>query len=212
VTTKKKPYRKYDKAKHAALSEDVGASPIMSQPDRGTQNAFKAPASSAGPEELGQQLTELVATLAQYDKLKQSPSQQNDAPQQATAQQAPAPQGAEQAPAKPSLQFSSFLYQSVGNLMTEANWSNNNDTPQNSPVTTDNSAPSTDTQADTGTDLVTVKKAATQQIKQILDTLKQMGSDAKQQLDQLCSKHCGTQANRVITVLTQAAQKLGVQL
>jgi hypothetical protein len=237
VKTKARPYRKYDKNKRAKLSEvdndievidseeeastcrdcsgsgegqyegtrcrscngsgvdrrvaeDVNASPAMSQPNRGMQDSFKSPQQT--PDDLGGQLTELVKLLNQYDKLK-------------TATVSEPQQNSQQPSIKPSLQFSSLLHRATGALLAEAKWGASNQAPKTDTAQDSNN----DAQPD---DLAATKKASNQQIKKILDAAKQLGPDAQQQLSQLCQKHCGTQANRVLTVLNNAAKQLNIQL
>jgi hypothetical protein len=164
----------------------------------------------SGDEELGQLLKELVAQLAKYDQLKNS----NDSPQKDDSQQNDT---------SSPLQFSSYLYSIMGTSLSEEKWQFNERPPQEGPGgpasvsdVGDNTdiapiEPDSETEFEAG-DLQSVKKEASSTIKQILDNLEQLGPDTSQQLDQLCAKHCGDKADRVVSVLTKAAQKVGIQL
>ena len=57
-----------------------------------------------------------------------------------------------------------------------------------------------------------VKQAASHHIRAILNIAKQFGQNAEQQLAQQVAKHCGNKSRRVMSVLQQAAGKMGVQL
>ena len=185
VKTKKRPYRKYDAEKHAHLSED------FEQDDQSQQQP-------AGNEELGQHLKALVAVLAKYDQLK-------------------SPNSSQQGGASPPLQFSSLFAQCVGDHMFEDKWAFNERPPQEGPggpASVSNPDANNDVKPvePSNDDLASVKQAASQHIRQILDIAKQLGQNAEQQLAQAVSKHCGNKARRVMVILTQAAAKMGVQL
>lgn len=201
--TAKKSYRKYDPAEHTKITENF-------YDETGESDEASAP-EGADFEQLHRDLAELVDLLAQYDKLRASgttpphsgatPNQDGDMPN-----------------SRPEdMQFSSFLYHTFGTVLPEDKWNYNERPPQEgpgAPSSVSNVAANTDvraTEPHTNT-LASVKKAASQHIKQILGIAKQLGPNAKQQLEQQCAKHCGDKANRVISVLTQAAAKLGVQL
>lgn len=187
VKTKRRPYRKYDPSEHAKLTETM-TDPL---PDYSEHPPVDTESMSAS-------LTKLVDLLAQYDRL-QSASQV----------------AGETTAHNPSLQFSSFLHQTGTSLM-EDKWNFNERPPQEGPGApahvSDVSANISASPVEPSTDVASVKKAAGIQIKQILSAVKQLGPNAAQQLIALCAKHCGDKANRVMSVLTQAAQKMGVQL
>ena len=236
-TTKKRPYRKYDPTEQHNEGWEIGGNgdtrntPIPSN-TRVSTDVVQQPTNSedSSPEELQQLLTELVELLAQYDKLKSSGEDHEEEPQQeeqpshsgATQQQ-----GGENPATNAPLQFSTFLYKIYNGVkLTELVQSNNPGVDNNMSGgddmsggdntsgndTKDDFAQDDDSSPEQGGDLASVKKEASQLIRQILDSVKQLGSDASEQLQQLCAKHCGDEADRVMSVLTQAAEKLDIQI
>lgn len=187
VKTKKKPYRKYDPNKHARLSED------FEQQDQSQQAQAQQ---SGGSDELAQHLKQLVVLLAKYDQLKETKPQQQSAP---------------------SFQFSSFM-QSASNSLMEDKWKFNERPPQEGPGGPSAvSAPAANNpnvkpEEPSEDDLASVKQSASQHIRAIIDLVKDAGQNAEQQLAQAVSQNCGNKARRVMVVLQQAANKMGVQL
>jgi hypothetical protein len=194
VKTKKKPYRKYDPADHASLTEDI----------TDTADVSAGAPQDADFEGLHQHLTALVGLLARYDQAKSSSG-------------ATPHQDGENPATNPAMQFSSFLYQSFGDFMSEEKWNYNERPPQEGPggpASVSNVDANSDVQAaePSANDLASIKQAASQHIRDILGIAKNLGPNAEQQLAQQVAKHCGNKARRVMIVLTQAAHKMGVQL
>jgi len=210
--TKKRPYRKYDPtAQHNESwnGEDSGNNGDMGNPS-------STPSNPDSLEELHQHLTELVELLAQYDKLKSSGEDHEEEPQQ----EEPPQNGGNPATNSP-LQFSTFLYKIYNGVkLTEFGQSNNPGVDNNMSGgdnmsgndTNDDFAQNDTGSPEQGNDLASVKKEASQHIRQILDIVKQLGPDASEQLQQQCAKHCGDEADRVMSVLTQAAEKMDIQM